>query len=339
MAINLAHLERSAIHRGDVVIRSDQWHLTRTVDATLTVLPGSPVDVGRRGMFLAYLGSGEHPVTLRVLGAEGVRPGDTGAVRLHLPRDLPLLPGDRYVLREAGRGVTVGGGEVLDVDPRLKASRARPDRSVERVVAERGWVAVDELARLTGEQRAPTLGTWVVDPERLEADATRLRAATEAAGAPGLELGGLDERHRALALRLGASGDLEIRGGRAFTPGRADAVDDSPFLAALRARPFAPPTPEEVGVSRQELLSLVQRGRVMHVDGIYFATDALEQAGRVIARLLRDKPAGVTVSEAREALGTSRKWALPLLDRLDALGMTRRQGDVRVAGPNLPDPG
>ena len=33
--------------------------------------------------------------------------------------DLPLLPGDRYVLRETGRDETVGGGEVLDVHPVL----------------------------------------------------------------------------------------------------------------------------------------------------------------------------------------------------------------------------
>jgi selenocysteine-specific elongation factor len=38
----------------------------------------------------------------------------------------------------------------------------------------------------------------------------------------------------------------------------------------------------------------------------------------------------------REALGTSRKWAIPLLAHLDATGVTRRRGDVRVAGPRLP---
>ena len=66
----------------------------------------------------------------------------------------PLLPGDRYVLRETGRDETVGGGEVLDVAPVLPASRARPDRRIERVVAERGWVDADELEALTGECRA-----------------------------------------------------------------------------------------------------------------------------------------------------------------------------------------
>jgi len=47
---------------------------------------------------------------------------------------------------------------------------------------------------------------------------------------------------------------------------------------------------------------------------------------------------GVTVAEVRQALGTTRKYLLPLLGHLDATGVTRRRGDVRVAGPKLPAP-
>jgi selenocysteine-specific elongation factor len=42
------------------------------------------------------------------------------------------------------------------------------------------------------------------------------------------------------------------------------------------------------------------------------------------------------VSEVRDRLGTSRKYVVPLLNRLDAAGVTRRRGDVRIAGPRLP---
>ena len=71
------------------------------------------------------------------------------------------------MLRESGRDETVGGGEVLDVAPVLPASKARPDRSVERVIAERGWVDADELEALTGERRDPTLGPGIVSPDWL----------------------------------------------------------------------------------------------------------------------------------------------------------------------------
>jgi selenocysteine-specific elongation factor len=39
----------------------------------------------------------------------------------------------------------------------------------------------------------------------------------------------------------------------------------------------------------------------------------------------------MTVSDVRQALGTSRKYAVPLLEHLDARGLTRRVGDVRVS--------
>ena len=127
-ALNLVGISHDQVGRGDVLVRAGQWHHTDRFDASLTVLAGIDHEVSRRGAYLAYLGSGEHPVQLRVLGPDPLLPGETGPVRLHLPRKLPLLPGDRFVLRDAGRSETVGGGEVLDVDPVLRASRAAPDR-------------------------------------------------------------------------------------------------------------------------------------------------------------------------------------------------------------------
>src|SRR5204862_4385752 len=102
--------------------------------------------------------------------------GGEALVRLHLDLPLPLLPGDRFVLRESGRAETVGGGEVLDVAPVLPASKARPSRSVERVVAERGWIGADELELLTGERATAAIGRWVVAPEALAATTETVRA-------------------------------------------------------------------------------------------------------------------------------------------------------------------
>ena len=103
--------------RGHAVVEPDRWRLTDRFDASLHVLESLDHDVSRRGAFLAYIGAGEHPVTLRVLGTEALAPGSDGAIRLFLDQALPLLPGDRFVLRESGRDETVGGGEVLDIDP------------------------------------------------------------------------------------------------------------------------------------------------------------------------------------------------------------------------------
>lgn len=159
VALNLGRVSADEAQRGDVLVRESQWWMTNQCDASLTVLETLGHDVSRRGAHVAYFGSGEFPVKLRVLGAKALPPGETGAVRLHLPCRLPLLPGDRFVLREFGRSETVGGGEVLDVDPVLPAAKASPDRSAERVVKERGWVRADELKLLVGSEMAAEILT------------------------------------------------------------------------------------------------------------------------------------------------------------------------------------
>ena len=331
-AVNLVGVAHDEVVRGHVLVRSDQWHHTTVVDASLRVLDRLDHPVSRRGAHVVYLGSGEHPVRMRILGPDALDPGTEGAVRIHLPEPLPLLPGDRFVLRESGRAETVGGGEVLDVDPTERASRARPDRSVDRVVRERGWVPVDELERLTGERREPDLDRWVVDPVVLHRTLEDLRNALADAGPRGLDLVGLGELARAAVVLLD---DAEVEAGRLVPAGVADPLADHPFVAALAASPFVPPPPD--GVDRGDLRELVRRGDVVEVEGIFFASSAVDAAARLAARLLVDHPEGFTVSTFREEAGNTRKHAMPLLARLDATGMTRRRGDLRIAGPRLPE--
>ena len=333
VALNLVGVDHHATARGDAVVEPDRWWPTTRFDASLAVLRSLTHDVSRRGAYLAYIGSGEHPVRLRVLGADVLAPGTTGTVRVHLQLKpaLPLLPGDRYILRESGRDETVGGGEILDVDPILPASRARPDRRVERVVAERGWVDADELERRTGERREPTVGRWVASDDALRRSTESLRQRLADAGPLGLEMGGLDERERAV---LGTFDDIEVEGGHARAAGAEDPLAGHPYLAALAAGGMSPPAPN--GVDRAELRELVRRGLVVERDGQWFHADAVTAAAELAARLLAERPEGFTVSEFRDAAGVTRKHALPLVSELDARGVTRRRGDYRVAGPRLP---
>jgi selenocysteine-specific elongation factor len=333
VALNLSGVDHADLARGDAVVRPGQWRPTARFDATLQVLAGVDHEVSRRGAYLAYLGSGEHPVRLRVLGAEAIGPGGEGAVRLHLATPLPLLPGDRYVLRESGRDETIGGGEVLDVAPLLPAARARPDRSVDRVVAEWGWLDAGELEALTGERRPPDLGRWVAAPGAVAALVADVVARVAAAGPLGLDVAGLDERSR---LALDGAEGVVVAAGRARLAGAADALAGHPFLAALEAGGCTPPPPD--GVDRGELRELVRRGSVVECEGLYFAPSALDTAARAAARLLARDGAGFTVAAFRDEVGATRKHALPLLAELDRRGVTRRRGDLRIAGPRLPPP-
>ena len=82
----------------------------------------------------------------------------------------------------------------------------------------------------------------------------------------------------------------------------------------------------------------MRQRRLIESGGIYFGSGAVASAAQVVARLLAEHPAGVTVAQARDAWGTTRKYALALLALLDSTGVTRRRDDLRIAGPRLPEP-
>jgi selenocysteine-specific elongation factor len=332
VALNLSGVDHDQIARGDAIVVGAQWRPTRRFDASLQVLASLDHPVSRRGAYVAHIGSGEWPAKVRILGPDTIAPGHDGLVRLHIERVLPLVPGDRYVLRESGRDETVGGGEVLDVAPVLPASKARPDRDVDRVVAERGWVEVDELRALTGIDRAPTIDRWVVAERALQTMTQAIFGRVALAGSLGVDLASLDERERAVAATLTG---LVVDQGTLRAAAAPDDLADHPVIEQLRTGGLAPPEP--TGIDRATLRAMVRRQLLVERDGMYFHADAIELAATQMAVLLRAQPDGVTMSQLRDALGVSRKFAIPLATELDARGITRRRGDLRIAGPRLPD--
>jgi selenocysteine-specific elongation factor len=131
--------------------------------------------------------------------------------------------------------------------------------------------------------------------------------------------------------------EVEIEAGRATIGEPDDPLADHPWVAALEADPFTPPSAE--GVDRTEIRELVRRGTVVEQDGVFFAQASLLKAGKLLAERFQTQPDGLTVAEVRDLLGTTRKFVLPLLNHFDQTGQTRRREDLPIAGPRLPTPG
>jgi selenocysteine-specific elongation factor len=86
---------------------------------------------------------------------------------------------------------------------------------------------------------------------------------------------------------------------------------------------------------RTLLQVLVDQGKAINLEGkIYFHTTAV---ARGIEQLRSNLKPGdeISMSEFRTLIGTSRKYALPLLNYYDNKGYTARRNDVRVPGPRL----
>jgi selenocysteine-specific elongation factor len=291
-ALNLAGIGRRAVGRGDAVVRPDEWPVSRVVDAQLTVLPAVDHDVTARGAYLVYVGTAVQAVKLRVLGASRIAPGCVGSVRLSLGRALPLVAGDRFVLRESGRGELIGGGELVDVDPVIGRRPAAPPPMD---VARRAL-----LERLEGSRPV------------------------------GLDIALLDEPDRGVLAGLEAEGVAATVAGYAVAAEWHDELSHHPLVEKLEGQLFSPPPPSPGEVAPAVLRALLRRGLVVVKGGVYFAAGAPDAAARVLASLPQARQGGFTVGEARQALGTTRKWAVPLLELLDDSRATVRNGDRRI---------
>ncbi|HZQ79228.1 MAG TPA: selenocysteine-specific translation elongation factor [Acidimicrobiia bacterium] len=359
VALNLAGVDHTELTRGSALVLADQWAVTAVVDAVLTALPEITL---RQGAYKAYIGSGEHDVGLRLIPSSGDGPRFG---RLRLAVALPLEPGDRIVLRDSGSQTTVGGAEVLDVAPvgraRLAAARL-PLAPGPRLLAGRPWLRPSDIGPLAGvgageaKQLAEDLvrsgaarpaGEHLVAAEVL-ADVRR-RALDLTADhhrthplEPGLDLPalaaalGLDAA-RARAALEGTEG-LVLEQGRARLASHRGRVAGEPeaqrLLAALDAVPFSPPAPAEVGGSAEIVRGLLREGLLVDLDGTIFTAAAVEKARQVVREGF-ERHGSLTVAQARDLLGSSRKYVLAILAHFDAVGVTRRRGDERLPGPRL----
>lgn len=107
------------------------------------------------------------------------------------------------------------------------------------------------------------------------------------------------------------------------------------LLQTFRANPYTPPgrTEIEAEVGAEVLAALLEQGRLVRLgsaaDPVFFLRETYDEAVGKIVAYLREHEA-LTAAEARDLLGTTRKYVLPLLEYLDERRITRRLGDQRV---------
>jgi selenocysteine-specific elongation factor len=354
VAVNLRGVGLSEVARGDVLLTPGAWRQTSVVDVRVEPAGGPE---------RASTASGHRPLPQQLTLHVGttavqvhVRPLGEDIVRLALDRPLPLVAGDRAILRDPGAKRVVAGALVLDADPPELRRRGAAARRGAELAGATGTPDVTEEVGRRGAMRVvdasalgipvPTSavgdvvvhGPWLVSGAALQRWSTALSAAvrrrveeqplepsltSEAAVA----VAGVPDR--ALLPEVVRAAGLELVEGRVWVPGvRASLGAAESGLRELEERlaatPFAAPEQPELdawGLGRAEVAAAVRAGRLLRLDdGVLLRPDAPAQAMRVLAGLSQP----FTLSEARQALGTTRRVAVPLLEHLDGRGWTRR---------------
>jgi selenocysteine-specific elongation factor len=344
VAVNLRGVDRDAVGRGAALLTPGTFRRTDVVDVRVH---GDPV-ADLVGVTL-HVGSAAVPAHVRPLGPD--------TARLRLSRPLPLRIGDRALLRDPGRHHVAGGVTVLDVvPPPLRrrgsaAARATELASMDGVpdvageLRRRRLVRREDLDRMgVGAGPDPVAGRWLADPEYWTGLRARLADEVHAHARdhpldPGVPVEALrrslDLPDRALVEAL-VTPPLVARSGRVaagaaasgeLPPQVADAVRR--LMTELADRPFAAPEANrlaELGLGPKQIGAAVRAGALLRLaDAVVLPPDAADRATAVLAGL----PQPFTLSEARRALDTSRRVAVPLLELLDRTGRTRRLPDDR----------
>lgn len=137
---------------------------------------------------------------------------------------------------------------------------------------------------------------------------------------------------------LALDGDVVVLPGRRVELSPAEAALAAQVREKFEAAALAPPSTDQIradlGADRKlfdaVIRILLQNGELLRLPGgSVIASAALDNLRR---ELLGDAWKRFAVSRFKEHFGLTRKFAIPLLEHLDAIGFTRRQGDDRIVG-------
>jgi selenocysteine-specific elongation factor len=411
VAINLANVARTDLARGDVVALPGQLRATVLLDARLELLADAERALVHNMQVDFFCGSQEIAARVRLLDVEELLPGERAWVQLRLSRPAVVARRDRFIVRIPSPSVTIGGGEVVDVQPRYHRRFQQPVLAVLERLAQG---SPEELVLAALDRRAPgrvvskatsssTRGMHglvgyelgeVVKQSNMAEHVTLKTLETLLSEGRVCRVGRagvywfaqhiwdmlaeeavvlVREHHRLYPLRSGLSKE-EWRTRLHLSPRMANEVlavlqaeghltavnvraggesgllrlpDFTPRFTAAQQRqverllqrfqesPYTAPgrAEAEAMVGAEVIAALVEQGQLVKLgEGILFLRATYEEALKRLVAYLHEH-GRMSVAEARDILGATRKYILPLLEHMDALRLTKRVGDERVLGP------
>ncbi|MFA5866672.1 MAG: selenocysteine-specific translation elongation factor [Actinomycetota bacterium] len=390
VAVNLPGIDKSAIHRGEILVPAGSARSSYMFDAEFTLLADASAPLKNWTRVRVHHGTAEVMGRVVILDAEHVKPGGRAYVQFRLEKPLVPLRGDRFIIRSYSPMTTIGGGEILFGHARrrkrfdeyavalLDAAYSDDLTSVLQLLLNKrgGPIAADELSRLTdalppaieaalntliddgrvaffkGDKPYYIASTALTELENKVAEAVKAHHVAQP-----LEAGIGKETLRSRLLRrfdtkaanvlltsMATKGSIKMEGDAVMDPSRTpgegaehdkvtQAVGDEFQRAGL-----APPTnfelQENFRLTAKEVNTVISALKKIGVliqvaDGVYLHEAAIV-AAEAAARKLIEENGKMTVSEFKDKTGTTRKYAVPLLEYFDRQKITKRDGDYRV---------
>ncbi len=396
VALNIPELSHGAAPRGVVLSESSSLAPCAMAEAELTILNSVRGKVEDYLEAQLHIGTAAVTANIAMLESGEMSGGDKQFVQLRLATPLPLVPGERFVVRAnlkqaSAHGLTtIGGGRILGLsNVRLRrqkpwtvellaarcAAVAHPLLWCEQIVRESQqpvtigrlqqhcWSRHDELAEMLESLRAKAQvvqvngGGWL-HRERIHDTAAKILALIEQFHLNNAQRAGMDRQELRAAMDVDSAlleaatesllqaKNIERKGALLAKAGWMARLPDADqqlcdrLATKFHQAGWTPPALEELAgvfnVSVQRLLAmarlLAERGVLVRLDErIWMHHEAVEAAKKTALKLFRQAQSFSTMN-FRDALGVSRKFAVPLADHLDKIRFTARSGNNRTPG-------
>jgi selenocysteine-specific elongation factor len=179
-AVNLAGVEATELHRGMTLVPPGLFRTSPAVECRFELLP-SALPLKHRAPVHFHSGTAETEAEVRLLDSlQPLQPGATARIRLLLKEPLPLMPGDRFIVRMFSPVVTIGGGVILENTPPPRMRRltvAGRLRTLETLDL-RGRLALYAKETQPGISLREAVARTGVPPEALLAEASQADLVT-----------------------------------------------------------------------------------------------------------------------------------------------------------------
>lgn len=386
-AVNISGVSTDQIQRGNVLTYPKQYQPTRRLDARLRLLKDISLPIRHDQEVKFFVGASETIGTLRLLGMEELKPGEEGWIQLELQDPVVTVRGDRYILRRPSPGETLGGGMVVDHNP--KGRHKRFDKNILKSLDAllKGSPADIMLEAAIGLNIAPI--KEIVKQSRLEKEVAEeaLSKLLDSGMLVTLEKGEpsitsdipsmalpnwnalcdkliklVDAYHKDFPLRRGIPREelksrlkiysqsfnallsklfneqiiasdaafIKMPGHEIQFNGQEQARVEN-LMRKFEQNPFSPPVIKECQAEAGEgvVNALIELNQLVAVSSdVVFRKQDYDLMVSEIKKAI-EKKGKISLAEVRDLFKTSRKYAQALLEHLDGIGLTIRDGDFR----------
>jgi len=161
-AINISNVTKEEIERGNVLVSSEHFNITRTIDVSIQMVEDLEHLVKQRMPIKCHIGTAEVMGRIVFFDRNELKE-DSGEIlcQLRLEEEIVTKRGDRFILRRPSPQETIGGGWVIDpkgekyrfghqtIEELAKKKEGSPTERLTAALIEAKSLSIDELIKRT----------------------------------------------------------------------------------------------------------------------------------------------------------------------------------------------